>query len=137
MEMKRKKDDVENNDSESIPHILWLVAFKKYDLYNSEPKIILRQFYSPGFYESYDMVTSFSEKSNLEILWFKEKNNFINHPYYSRMFPLLESFCTYCNKKYNENEPIPCNEIKCYGEFCSRSCLDEHHKLRHKKQEKK
>ena len=75
---------------------------------------------------------SYAEKSNLEVFWFKEKKNFINHPYYSMMFPLLESFCTYCNKKYNESEPIPCVENECFGEFCSRACLDEHIKLKHR-----
>ncbi len=132
MKVKRKRDeDIENNNPDFMPHVLWLAVFKKYDSDKIEPRLITRQFYSPGFYESYDTVMSFAEKSNLEVFWFKEKKNFVNHPYYSRIFPFLESYCTYCNKKYNETEPIPCIE-DCLGEFCSRLCLFEHIKLKHK-----
>ena len=48
----------------------WIVSFIKSDNLN---KIYYRQFYAAGFYEAYDRVMTFMEKTNYKILWYKEK----------------------------------------------------------------
>lgn len=119
-----------------LPREKWLVAFRNpKSRARAEGSVIIRQFLAPGFYEAYDTVMSFAEKSNFEILWFKEKR--LCEPYVSRMFPSLESLCTFCNRKFNQTDPIPCAHEECLGEFCSRDCMLEHKILRHRPQEGK
>ena len=77
-------------------------------------------------------ITQICKKLNLEINWFKEKrkcsSSFINNP-----IPLLESICVYCNRVFNNNEPIPCKDGDCIHIFCSIKCVNNHYRLKHKK----
>jgi hypothetical protein len=120
------------NEDEVLPYEKWLVSFKRsYSVKDSEQAIFVRQFYAPGFYEAYDMVATYAEKSNVDILWFKEKQNCADN-YISNNYPALESFCTYCNRKFNHIDPIPCIDDYCYAEFCSKKCTMDHYKMKHK-----
>lgn len=115
---------------DAIPSEKWLVAYrnpssKKYP----EGSVFMRQFLAPGYYEAYDTVITYAEKMNLEVLWFREKRNC--EPYLNQNFPELESVCTYCNKKFNHVEPVPCVQEGCAALFCSRECMSEHGALRH------
>jgi hypothetical protein len=111
----------------------WLVAYRN-PASKKHPggSIFIRQFYAPGFYEAYDTVLTHAENMSLEVLWFREKHScedFINYE-----FPQLESLCTYCNKKFNDFEPLPCVYEHCKAELCSRNCLADHLAMRHKVQ---
>lgn len=115
-----------------IPYENWLAAFKRSGSRSFLSKqTFLRQFSAPGFYEAYDTVATYSEKLQLEILWFKEKRN-CGYPYNSHNYPQLESLCTYCNNLFNHIDPIPCSNINCFAEFCSKDCTVNHYNLRHK-----
>jgi hypothetical protein len=70
-----------------------------------------------------------AEKLSLEVLWFREKRSC--EPFLNRTFPEIESICTYCNRKFNHSEPIPCSVSECTGRFCSRECTGEHMKIKH------
>ena len=83
-----------------------------------------------GYYEAYDTVLTHAEKMNLQVLWFREKRSC--EPFLNRDFPDLEAVCTYCNKKFNHSEPVPCSQDGCNFEFCSRDCMAEHHTMRHR-----
>ena len=121
------------NEDRILPSEKWLVAFKNP---NSKKKpeafVFIRQFYAPGFYEAYDTVATYAEKLKLHILWFKEKRN-CGYTYINRNYPQLESFCTSCNNKFNHIDPIPCSKEDCHAEFCSKECVIDHYKMRHKK----
>ena len=128
--IKEKKYAV--NEDEILPYEKWLVSFKNSNsVKNPEPSIFVRQFYAPGFYEAYDIVVTYAEKSNVDVLWFKEKQNCARN-YINNNYPTLESFCTYCNNKFNHIDPIPCTEDDCYAEFCSKQCTMDHYKMKHK-----
>ena len=105
---KRKKIKSDNKpEKEVIPSEKWLVSFKNHN--NTKgviPRLIIRQFYAEGYYEAYDIIRTYSEKLALEIMWFKEKRNCSNL-FISKKFPLLESICVYCNRIFNDLEPIP------------------------------
>ena len=122
------------NEDEILISEKWLVAFidpnskKK----NTQPFVFVRQFYAPGYYEAYDTVMTYAEKSKSSVLWFKQKAN-CGYPYLNRNYPMLESFCIYCNKKFNHIDPIPCTNEDCHAEFCSKVCMVDHYKMRHKK----
>lgn len=120
----RGKKTVINDGDVPLPE-KWLVRFR-----NPQGLFFVRQFHAPGFFEAYDTVMTYAEKLTLEILWFKEKRN-CGLEYLSRNFPQLESFCTYCNKKFNHADPIQCVDIDCNLEFCSRQCALNHQNLRH------
>lgn len=110
----------------------WLVAFIDHNSKkNIRPFVFVRQFYAPGYYEAYDTVMTYAEKSQISILWFKQKHN-CGYPYLNRNYPMLESFCIYCNKKFNHIDPIPCINENCHAEFCSNTCMADHYKIRHK-----
>jgi hypothetical protein len=120
------------NEENIIPTEKWLASFR--DSRTNQflnGRIFIRQFYAAGFYEAYDIVSTYAEKQSLEILWFKEKRN-CGQPLINKGFPELETFCTYCNIKFNHTEPIACKEELCHQDFCSRHCMLEHHKLKHK-----
>src|SRR6476620_6692193 len=103
-----------------------LVAFKNPNSKkNPESSIFVRQFYAPGFYEAYDIVATHAEKLKLDILWFKEKRN-CGYAYINNNYLQLESFCTYCNNKFNHIDPIPCIKEDCLAEFCSKECMMDH-----------
>ena len=103
----------------------WIVSFIKSDDFN---KIYYRQFYAAGFYEAYDRVMTFMEKTNYKILWYKEKRK-CDLYFKKKEILLLEYICTFCNRKYNNVEPIKCNfasNVICTSEFCSFNCRQEH-----------
>ncbi|MGZ8890452.1 MAG: hypothetical protein ACXW0J_03515, partial [Nitrososphaeraceae archaeon] len=79
---------------------------------------------------TYDIIRTYPEKLTLEIMWFKEKRNCSNM-FISKKFPLLESICVYCNRIFNDLEPIPCLKENCIHTFCSTDCLKNHIRLRH------
>ena len=127
--IKEKKYAV--NEDELLPYEKWLVSFKRSDsVKNPRQTIFVRQFYAPGFYEAYDIVATYAEKSNVDILWFKEKQNCTDN-YLNSNYPALESFCTYCNHKFNHIDPIPCIDDDCNAEFCSKKCTMDHYKMKH------
>jgi hypothetical protein len=108
----------------------WLVAFRNpASKKHPDGSAFIRQFFAPGYYEAYDIVMTHAEKMNLEVLWFREKR--ACEPFLNRMFPEIESICTYCNRKFNHAEPIPCAVAECAGRFCSRKCIAEHKKIKH------
>ena len=103
----------------------WIVAFIRP---NTLRKIYYRQFYAMGFYEAYDRVMTFIEKTNYQILWYKEKRN-CGLYFTKKEIPFLEFVCTFCNNKFNNMEPIKCNfenKNTCTSEFCSFNCRQEH-----------
>lgn len=123
----RKMQDWETvvDDDDIILPEKWLVEFR-----DSRGFSFVRQFHAPGFYEAYDAAMSYAEKLTLEILWFKEKRN-CGLEYLNRNIPRLESFCTYCNKRFNHIDPLKCADINCCSEFCSRQCAQNHQDLKH------
>ena len=126
--MKRQSRRVAAEDEIALEK--WLVAFRNpSSKRHPDGSVFVRQFYAPGYYEAYDTVMTHAEKTRLEILWFREKRSC--EPFLNRNFPDLESICTYCNKKFNHCEPIPCAVADCAGEFCSRECIGEHSKMKH------
>jgi hypothetical protein len=130
---KTEKDRTETDFKEDqiLPYEKWLVAFESsFTGTNLDGTIFLRQFYAPGFYEAYDIVATYAEKSQVQILWFQEKRN-CGVPYINTSYPELESLCTYCNYLFNHGDPIPCPDCHCSASFCSRKCLDEHCDLKH------
>jgi hypothetical protein len=92
--------------------------------------VFIRQFYAPGYYEAYDIVLTYAENMNMEVVWFREKHSC--QPFLNWDIPELESLCTYCNKKFNDLEPVPCRHERCNAEFCSKECMANHLALRHK-----
>ena len=115
---------------EELPLEKWLVAYRNPNSRRHPGgSVFMRQFYAPGYYEAYDLVLTHAEKMNLEVLWFREKRSC--EPFLNRDFPDLEAVCTYCNKKFNHSEPVPCAQDGCESEFCSRQCMAEHRAMRH------
>lgn len=134
METKKnlKKKSADKYEKEIIPLEKWLASFKNNN--NRErinPRVLIRQFYAQGYFEAYDIIRNYSEKLGLEIIWFKEKRN-CSHYFISKKFPELESICVYCNRIFNESEPIPCLQQDCLHIFCSTNCLENHIRLKHK-----
>ena len=126
----QEKSDV--GEDEVLLAEKWLVAFTNASSKsNPQSATFIRQFYAPGFYEAYDIVATYAEKLKLNILWFKEKR-ICGHTYINNNYPQLESFCTYCNNKFNHIDPIPCTKVDCLAEFCSNGCMVDHYKIRHK-----
>lgn len=113
----------------------WIVAYIRSDALKG---ISYRQFYAAGFYEAYDRVMTFIEKTSYKILWYKEKRKC--GPYFTgKEIPFLEFVCTFCNNKFNDIEPIKCGfETKniCISEFCSLNCKREHFYYVHIKRNK-
>lgn len=118
------------NEDDVLPNEKWLVRFINPNSRRPQGSAFVRQFHAPGFYEAYDTVMTYAEKSNLDILWFKEKTR-CGDEYANRNFLELESYCTYCNKKFNHLDPLPCANEDCTAEFCSKECAINHHFMRH------
>lgn len=118
------------NEDDVLPSEKWLVRFINPKSRKTRQEAFIRQFRAPGFYEAYDMVMTYAEKSNLDILWFKEKRR-CGDDYMNRNFLELESYCTYCNKKFDHLDPLPCINENCSAEFCSKECALNHHFMRH------
>jgi hypothetical protein len=118
------------SDGEPIAEY-WVVAFFKSD---SKNRTYYRQFTAVGFYEAFDIVMTFSEKTSCQILWYKEKRK-CDSKFTALGIPLLENICTFCNKKFNNIEPIKCNYEKnnsnCRSEFCSLECKQDHFYFKH------
>lgn len=134
METKKKIKKKSDNkfEKEIIPSEKWLVSFKSNNNRSSvNPRVLIRQFYAQGYYEAYDIIRTYAEKLALEIIWFKEKRN-CSYYFISKKFPQLESICVYCNRIFNEMEPIPCLQENCKHIFCSMNCLDNHIRLIHR-----
>jgi hypothetical protein len=126
--MKRQSKKVAAGD-ELVPE-KWLVAFRNPNSRRRpDDSVFVRQFFAPGYYEAYDTVMTHAERMRLEVLWFREKRSC--EPFLNQSFAELESICTYCNKKFNHREPIPCSAAECTGEFCSRECIAAHSKIKH------
>jgi hypothetical protein len=118
-------------EEQILPYEKWLVAFKNdFTGDHLDESMFLRQFYAPGFYEAYDMVATYAERSQVQVLWFQEKRN-CGAPYINTNYPELESLCTYCNNFFNHGDYVPCRDCHCSARFCSRKCLDEHIDLKH------
>ena len=134
METKKKIKIKSDNKlkKDVLPSEKWLVSFKNHNYTRSViPRVIIRQFYAQGYFEAYDIIRTYAEKLALEIIWFKEKRN-CSHLFISKKFPQLESICVYCNRIFNELDPIPCLQEDCIHIFCSRKCLESHIILRHR-----
>ena len=112
-----------------IPYEKWIVSFS--DSRKNNIKISYREFFAQGFYEAYDIVMTFAEKQNVDVRWFKEKRN-CGGSISNYKITKLESFCTYCNRKFNHVDPMPCNHANCHSIFCDRECLDDHLMLLHR-----
>ena len=127
--MKSRKTTASDDE---LPAEKWLVAFQNpaSKKYTKKGPVIMRQFYSTGYYEAYDTVLTHAEKTNLEVLWFREKR--LCEPLINVNFQELESICTYCNKRFNHAEPVPCVDERCNAEFCSKQCMADHKAMRHK-----
>lgn len=128
--MAKKKGKIVSSADEdnTIPYEKWIVSFA--DSRKSKIKISFREFFAQGFYEAYDIVMTYAEKQNLDVSWFKEKRNCGN--VFSQFdITKLESFCTYCNRKFNHQDPVPCHDDECNSVFCSRNCMSDHIRLLH------
>ena len=128
---KNKKILSKKLEKEIIPSEKWLVSFKNNNKKSTTPQLLIRQFYAQGYFEAYDIVRTFSEKLDLEIMWFKEKR-VCSSLFINKTFPLLESICVYCNRKFNSNEPIPCINEQCIHIFCCINCMKKHYRLKHR-----
>lgn len=124
-----ERKEVASDDD--VPAEKWLAAYRNpASKKHPDGSVFIRQFYASGFYEAYDTVLTHAENMNLDVVWFREKRScehFLNCD-----FPELESLCTYCNKKFNHIEPVPCRHESCSAEFCSRKCMEDHRAMRHK-----
>ena len=126
--MNNRKKDVERDE---LAFEKWVIMVKDYEKQQKkDPKIFIRQFMAQGYYEAYDIARSYAERSKLEIVWFKEKR--LCPEYYSKYFPWLEYFCTYCNRKFNDKDPLTCNIKGCQAILCSKNCINNHIQLKHK-----
>jgi hypothetical protein len=114
-----------------LPEEKWLVGFRRHsvEVAPTTENIFIRQFYASGFYEAYDIVMGHAERHELDVIWFREKREC--EAMTNKDFPVLEALCTYCNKTFNCEEPIPCQVESCSAEFCSKVCFDGHRKLKH------
>jgi hypothetical protein len=128
MEEGNRKNIASDDD---VPAEKWLVAYRNPES-NKHPggSVFIRQFYAAGYYEAYDTVLTYAENMNMEVMWFREKRSC--ESLLNCDFPELESLCTYCNKKFNDPEPVPCRHEGCKAEFCSRECMADHIAMRHK-----
>jgi hypothetical protein len=128
MEEGNRKNIASDDD---VPAEKWLVAYRNPES-NKHPggSVFIRQFYAAGYYEAYDTVLTYAETMNIEVMWFREKRSC--ESLLNCDFPELESLCTYCNKKFNDLEPVPCRHEGCKAEFCSRECMEDHIAMRHK-----
>lgn len=126
---KKEREVISGIDEKNtIPYEKWIVSFA--DGRKSTIKISYREFYAQGYYEAYDTVMSYAKKQNLDVRWFKEKRN-CGNKFSEYKITKLESFCTYCNRKFNHQDPVPCINSNCNSMFCSRNCMNDHIMLLH------
>ncbi len=118
-------NDPKENDLVNPVEEKWIISFIKVD---NLRKVYYRQFFAAGFYEAYDRVMTFVEKTNCKILWYKEKRK-CGLYFANKEIPYLEFVCIFCNNRFNNIEPIKCNfenNNHCKSEFCSLYCRQEH-----------
>jgi hypothetical protein len=126
---QREREIVSGVDEKNtIPYEKWIVSFS--DSRKSNIKISYREFFAQGYYEAYDMVMTYAEKQRVDIRWFKEKRN-CGNTFSKYDIMELESFCSFCNKRFNLQDPVPCNHDYCSSIFCSRDCMNDHVMLLH------
>lgn len=119
-----------SDDHSLIPFVKWLVAFRNRNFDGSTSIISVREFQCGGYYDAFERVQDFAEKTNAEVLWFKEKRECDESFAYSIQLP-LGCFCTYCNVEHNTEDSIPCQVLHCNSILCSRKCHEHHTLLKH------
>ena len=125
-ERRKIYDNDESNEDHLVIYEKWVVALQN----NPENrKFSLKEFYSQGYYEAYDIVMTYAERTHATVLWFKEKRG-VGYPECNVNFPKLEFVCTYCNREFADPDPIPCTNETCLLYFCSKYCLQQHQVLR-------
>jgi hypothetical protein len=123
-------DGVLKDDNDLIPMVKWLVAFRNTNSRAPTGVISIREFQCGGYYDAFQRVQGYAEKTNTEVLWFKEKRACDEPLTYSIQLP-LGLFCTYCNVEHNTEDSIPCQELRCNSILCSRKCYEYHVELKH------
>jgi hypothetical protein len=121
-------DGVLSDDHDLIPMVKWLVAFR--DRHCPTGIISIREFHCGGYYDAFERVQGYAEKTNTEVLWFREKSACDEPLTYSLQLP-LGSFCTYCNVEHNTEGSISCREQHCSSILCSRKCYEHHLRMKH------
>ena len=121
-----------SDDYDLIPMVKWLVAFRSRNSCGSDGIICIREFQCGGYYDAFERVQGYAEKTNTEVLWVKEKSTCDEPLAYSNQLP-LGCFCTYCNVEHNTEDSIPCQELHCNSILCSRKCFEYHVQLKHMK----
>lgn len=119
-----------SDDHDSIPMVKWLVAFRDRNSHCPTGIISIREFQCGGYYDAFERVQGYAEKTNTEVLWFREKRVCDEPLTYSIQLP-LGSFCTYCNVEHNTEDSIPCQELHCNSILCSRNCYEHHVRMKH------
>jgi hypothetical protein len=119
-------DNHRPNEDQLIISEKWVVALQKFP---EDRKFFLKEFYSQGYYEAYDIVMTYAERTHTTVLWFNEKRS-VGYPECNVNFPKLEFVCTYCNREFADPDPIPCTNEICLSYFCSKCCLEQHQLLR-------
>jgi len=119
-----------SDEHDLIPMVKWLVAFRNKNAFGSLEIISIREFLCGGFYEAFERVQDYAEKTNVEVLWFKEKRTCDEPLTNSNQLP-LGCFCTYCNIEHNPEDFIPCQDLHCTSILCSRKCYNQHMELKH------
>ncbi|KAA2281990.1 MAG: hypothetical protein AB7V56_01765 [Candidatus Nitrosocosmicus sp.] len=121
----------QDNEDHGLISEYWILAFTSPTKTES---VIYRQFLATDYYDAYDKVLTFAEKTFNKVIWFKEKRK-CGLDLGNRVLPDLEHICTFCNKEFNLLEPVRCgynsNQKTCNAEFCSFNCKDEHFYLMH------
>lgn len=125
-------DTILSDDHDVIPMTKWLVAFRIRESMGSPGTVWIREFQCGGYYDAFERVQCYAEKTNTEVLWFKEKRSCEEPLAYSIQLS-LGCFCTYCNVEHNIEDSIPCQELHCNSILCSRKCFKLHVQLKHMK----
>ncbi len=125
-----RNNEITYKEDGIFPYEKWLVAYKNNFSKRFSERIILRQFYAAGFYEAFDVVATYAERFQVEILWFLEKRE-CGLPYVSSNYPGLEIACTYCDNLIDYQDSVPCPKQQCSAKVCSRKCLMEHIDYKH------
>lgn len=119
-----------SDNHDLIPAVKWLVGLRNRGSNGYTQDISIREFRCGGYYDAFDRVQSYAEKTNSEVIWFKEKRACDESLTYSIQLP-LGCFCTYCNVEHNTEDSIPCQEPQCNSILCSRKCNEHHVQLKH------
>lgn len=123
---RKLSGNVVPDEDQLITYEKWVVALLKN---TQNHKFFLKEFYAQGYYDAYDIVMTYAERTRTTALWFKEKRN-VGYPECNINFPKLEYVCTYCNREFDDRDPIPCMKGTCLSYFCSKDCFQQHVHLR-------